>query len=84
MKAIKCLFLIIVIVLLLTPIASIASIIKASATPTNSSVVNGQQITVPVTIDLADLPERLGSFTAELHWDAQLLKYVNYNAGSTD
>lgn len=84
MKTLKYLSLLVTMVLLLTPMISIAGIIKVSATPTSSSEYKGQQITVPVTVDISELPERLGSFTAELSWDVQVLKYINYSSGSTE
>jgi len=57
--------------------------IKASATPTTPTAVQQQALAVPVTVDISDLPEKLGSYTATLRWDSRVLKYTGYQPGST-
>lgn len=83
MKSIKHILLVAVTGLFLIPTISIGGLIKASAIPTSSTVVKDQQISVPVTVDISKLPEKLGSYTAILTWDANVLKYADHQPGST-
>jgi len=80
-----------VINLLMIPMAINAQNIIVSATPISKIVlsgqqiaVSGQQITVPVMVDISNLPELLGSYTAELNWDENVLKYISYSPGTTE
>jgi len=57
--------------------------IEASAVPASEQVVVGKTIEIPVTIDVSNFPEKLGSFTATLEWDAEVLKYESYSGGAT-
>jgi hypothetical protein len=80
MKILKSLWIVVVITLLLLPLAVMAGNIKTSATPSINIAVRGQHITVPVIVDVSSLSERLGSYTAELTWDAQTLIYVSHQS----
>jgi hypothetical protein len=84
MKLLTSLWILVIITLLMTPLAVMAGNIKASATPSSNIAVIGQQITVPVIVDISRLQEKLGSYTAELTWDAHGLKYISSSAGSAD
>lgn len=77
-------------ILLMTPIAINAQDVIVSAKPVSKVVisgqqiaVSGQQITVPVIVDISMLPELLGSYTAELNWDENTLKYISHSPGNT-
>ncbi len=61
-----------------------SGLITATAQPTNDMAATGQQIVVPVIIDLSGLPEKLGSFTAALNWDNQILRYLHHSPGSAE
>ncbi len=56
--------------------------IEASASPDLSAVKPGQEIHVPVIIDMTNMPEKLGSFTGKLQWDPSVLRYLGYRAGA--
>lgn len=58
-------------------------VITASAAPPVLQVTPAQTIDVPVNIDLSALPEALGSFTARVRWDAEMLKFDGYTGGQT-
>lgn len=72
------------IVLLFSSNSLLGRAIKVSATPTSNIVARDQQIAVPVTVDISELPEKLGSYTATLTWDAHVLRYVNHRSGSSE
>jgi len=57
--------------------------IEASATPATEQVVVGKTIEIPVTIDVSNFPEKLGSFTATLEWDVEALQFESYSGGTT-
>ena len=56
--------------------------IVASASPDLGAVKPGQEIQVPVIIDMTGMPEKLGSFTGKLQWDPNVLRYLGYRAGA--
>ncbi len=58
-------------------------VINASAAPPVLQVTPAQTIDVPVNIDLSALPEALGSFTARVRWDAEMLRFDGYTGGQT-
>ena len=58
--------------------------INVAATAKNTIEQKGQHITVAVDVDISALPEKLGSYTAKLMWDAQTLKYINYSPGNAE
>jgi hypothetical protein len=68
---------------LVVPMMVYAGNIKTSAIPSNILVL-GQHINVPVVVDISKLPEKLGSYTAEISWNANALKYVSYGVGSAE
>jgi len=84
MKMSKNLYMLVLIITLMIPLVVLSGEIKISALPTSNVAVVGQQITVPMVLDLSNLSERLGSYTAELSWDAGILKYVSYRGGSSE
>ncbi|NOY61235.1 MAG: hypothetical protein GXO75_20175 [Calditrichaeota bacterium] len=52
----------------------------ASAFPEKENVVSGQEIVVPVSIDMSGTSELLGSFTGNLTWDPSILKYEEHSS----
>lgn len=69
---------------LLLPLALCAGErIVATAAPANTQLVHGSTVDIPVNIDISKLPERLGSFTATLTWDARVLEFQGFSGGST-
>ena len=71
------------IVIVVIPTLSWGGVIKASAVPLVHSVTQEQALTVPVTVDISSLPEKLGSYTATLRWDSRVLQYAGYEPGTT-
>ncbi|MBN1481951.1 hypothetical protein EH223_06470, partial [candidate division KSB1 bacterium] len=69
-------------VFLLTSTTS-ASIIKATAQPQGDAIAIGQKIEIPIQVDLSNLPEALGSYTAVLTWNPKAIKFLSYTAGKT-
>jgi len=57
--------------------------IEASAVPASDQIVVGKIIEIPVTIDVSNFPEKLGSFTATLVWDMEALQYEGHSGGTT-
>ncbi len=57
--------------------------IHAFAESGAAPIASGQMLSVPVTIDLANFPEELGSFTARLEWNPAILQLLNYSGGKT-
>ena len=84
MKKLRLLSLVAVVVLLASSKVAGTDLIKASAIPERSSEATGQQITVPVVVDISQYPEKLGSYTAELSWDVHVLRYIGHSPGATD
>ena len=56
---------------------------KASAIPSESTPKRGDFISVPVIVDVTGIGERLGSFTATLDWNPEVLRFVEYSGGAT-
>jgi hypothetical protein len=81
MKILKVLVASAIILFLLTPNIYSGGPIKASAIPTSSTAIKNQKISVPIIVDVSAFPEKLGSYTATLTWDAQVLKYLSYYPG---
>ena len=71
------------IVLVLFPTFVFGAGIKASAAPLTATAVQNQQLAVPVTVDITNLPEKLGSYTATLRWNSRVLQFESYQPGST-
>jgi len=67
--------------ILLPCIAMVSSVIAANqirATVAPAGAIRtGEQITIPITVDLGVLPEKLGSFTASLSWNTSALQFVS-------
>lgn len=57
--------------------------IQASALPSTDQVAVGKSVDIPVIIDMSNLSEKLGSFTATLKWDAEVLQYESHSGGTT-
>jgi hypothetical protein len=74
---------VIICLLLLSSIMLAGDKIEASAIPATDQVVVGKTIEIPVIIDVSKLPEKLGSFTATLEWDADALQYEGHSGGTT-
>lgn len=49
----------------------------------NSAIVLGKTIDVPVTIDMSRTSEKLGSYTVTLQWDPAMLQFQSYSGGTT-
>ncbi len=60
----------------------LAGQIVASASPDLGAAKPGQEIHVPIIIDMTNMPEKLGSFTGNLRWDPTVLRYLGYHAGA--
>ena len=58
--------------------------IHVSAQPVENRLAEGQTITVPVAIDVTNLPERVGSYTAVLSWNENVLSFKSFSAGSSE
>ena len=69
---------------LMIGLAAHAASIRVSAQPQQSVAKRGDEIVVPVIVDISRLPEKLGSFTAELSWDPAVLKFTAYEAGASE
>lgn len=54
--------------------------VLAGAYPEEKNIISGQEITVPISIDMTGSSELLGSFTGILSWDTLVLKYENHTA----
>ena len=61
---------------------SYAGTITASIAPVTDSANKDQPLSVSIKIDVSKMDESLGSYTATLKWDSQVLKYINYQPGS--
>jgi len=51
--------------------------IEAGASVSDADFKTGDQVIMPVTVDLSNLSEKLGSFTANISWDTSVLKYIS-------
>ncbi|NIA31449.1 MAG: T9SS type A sorting domain-containing protein [Actinobacteria bacterium] len=69
-------------IFLLVTSSSFATI-RATALPKENNISTGQLITVPVEVDLSALPDALGSYTASLTWNPDVLQFVNYKPGTS-
>lgn len=54
-----------------------------SAAPVNNQLIPGEELVIPLTIDISQLPEKLGSYTVELEWNPEVIKFKNFSGGST-
>jgi len=69
--------------------AAMGSLLKEGQTVSASALANvsqaaaNQVITVPVVIDMAQYPGKLGSFTAELSWNPAELQFRGYRGGNS-
>lgn len=79
----KLMSLIIMCVFLLNGILTATEKITASVMPAVDHVVVGKTVEIPVTIDISNLPEKLGSFTATLEWNMDEFQYEGYRGGAT-
>ena len=68
-----------------TPTLKVATVsgVKVRTRTSHRNIVKGEKITFPVEIDVTETSELLGSFTATLHWDPQVLCLVAYDGGET-
>ncbi len=57
--------------------------VSASALANVSQAAANQTITVPVVIDVAQFPGKLGSFTATLSWNPAELQFIGYRGGNS-
>jgi len=51
---------------------------------TNSAIIKGRTIDVPVTVDMSNSSEELGSYTMTLQWDPSRLQLQSYSGGTTE
>lgn len=63
--------------------SAVAGLINATAQPEVAVISTSQDISVPVNIDLGQLPEELGSFTAKLSWDPTVLEFITNTPGAS-
>ena len=71
-------------VLLASSLASASGTIKARAAMGTTQFSQGKVVEVPIEVDLSALPEKLGSFTATLEWDATVLQLEDFANGYTE
>ena len=71
-------------VLLMAGFALASGTIKARAAIGTTQFSQGKVVEVPIEIDLSALPEKLGSFTANLEWDASVLQFEGVASGKTE
>lgn len=64
-------------------LAKEGSRISVSAAPAAGQIFSGQKLEVPVIVNLADSPYKLGSYTATLEWDPAILQLEKYTGGTT-
>lgn len=57
--------------------------VKAAAVPLSSTIVSGQSLEIPLTVEMSALSQKLGSFTVTLEWDPEFLQFQKYRGGST-
>lgn len=67
-----------------TPALNRNARITLSAAPETHNDVGEAQIAIPLTIDLSELPEKLGSYTITLRWNPAALRLKNYSGGKTE
>lgn len=58
--------------------------VTATAEPVNNNVGYGNYIEVPVVVTMQEVKERLGSFTATLEWDPEVLQFEGFTGGSSN
>ncbi len=58
--------------------------LTAAAAPAAGQIFTGQKLEVPVIVNLADSPYKLGSYTATLEWDPAILQLEKYSGGATE
>jgi hypothetical protein len=67
------------------PLLALASgTITAKASLGMAKLSVGKIVEVPVDVELKGLPEKLGSFTAVLKWDASVLQFDGFTGGKTE
>ncbi|NQT24652.1 hypothetical protein HQ585_04795, partial [candidate division KSB1 bacterium] len=74
---VKSILIVIGLVLITVPYLWAGNGIQAGASVSSANLKPGENVTVPVSVDLSNLSEKLGSYTATLSWDASVLKYVS-------
>ncbi len=84
MRTASALFICFALVLLVPGLALASGTITARASLGTAQFGTGSMIDVPVEVDLSALPEKLGSFTANLKWDASVLQFEGFTAGKTE
>ena len=57
--------------------------IRATAQPTTSKITHGNRLEIPVVVNMAELRESLGSYTATLTWDPAVLHFEGFSGGTT-
>jgi hypothetical protein len=58
--------------------------ITAELAPSNNSPATGEKITVSVNVDISETSELLGAFTAQLTWNANVLRYRDHSGGAEE
>lgn len=72
-----------ILVLSLSSLGSAATI-TVNSTPESKTLVKGERITLPIDIEMSNTSEALGSYTASLKWNPNVLEYKGYFNGETD
>jgi len=57
--------------------------IRVIMAPSNTQPAKGEQITVALDVDVSDFVDQLGSYSAQLRWNPQALKFVGCTGGVT-
>lgn len=68
--------------LLTTETAGVPNRIQITMAPADMKIFAGQTLEVPVMIDMPAGAVRLGSYTASLTWNPQVLEFVGYGGGA--
>ena len=55
---------------------------RTTATSFKGTFVSGERVVIPVNIELGDASVRVGSFTAGLSWDPEVLGFVSFSGGT--
>ena len=67
-------------VMFLLHVPVLAEGVKVSVTPSNSSPLKGEEITLSINVDVSATSELLGAISATLEWNPEVLRYTHHTA----
>jgi len=76
-------FCMLMIIVMVFAASALSSTITTSLVASQQSPVKGETIEIPVIVDLSQMPEKLGSYTAMLSWNPQAFTFEGYSGGTT-